>query len=302
MIDNFYNEYMYTPMPEMHSEMIPVTQGCSYNKCLYCDLNYKQKFKVFEFEDIKTYIESRRRFYQDKRVKPTKFNLLEGNPLCLDTDFLLRIMKEINKNFSCKYISMFARVKDVLNKSEKDLLRLKNEKMDRICLGLESGSDKVLAFHNKGTNLEDSLKACKKLERLGIKYSAYIMLGLGGRDLSKDHIEKTAFLLNQIHPFEIVIVTTVIFKRAGLAQKVRSKEFKRLSVRESILEERDLLEKLELETIFNASHKTNALILTGLIPDHKKKLLDKIDSHLEEYSKKDLVKLENKKWRVWDKE
>lgn len=97
-------------------------------------------------------------------------------------------------------------------------------------------------------------------------------------------------------------MTTVIFKRAGLAQKVRSKEFKRLSVRESILEERDLLEKLELETIFNASHKTNALILTGLIPNHKKKLLDKIDSHLEEYSKRDLVKLENKKWRVWDKE
>lgn len=94
------------------------------------------------------------------------------------------------------------------------------------CLGLESGSDKVLSFQNKGTNLDDSLKACKKLERLGIKYSAYIMLGLGGRDLSKDHIEKTAFLLNQIHPFEIVIVTTVIFKRAGLAQKLEVRSLK----------------------------------------------------------------------------
>lgn len=66
----------------------------------------------------------------------------------------------------------------------------------------------------------------QKLERLGIKYSAYIMLGLGGRDLSKDHIEKTAFLLNQIHPFEIVIVTTVIFKRAGLAQKLEVRSLK----------------------------------------------------------------------------
>lgn len=93
MIDKFYNEYMYTPMPEMHSEMIPVTQGCSYNKCLYCDLNYRQKFKVFDFEDIKTYIESRRRFYQDKRVKPTKFNLLEGNPFVLTQIFYLGLWR-----------------------------------------------------------------------------------------------------------------------------------------------------------------------------------------------------------------
>lgn len=56
---------------------------------------------------------------------------------------------------------MFARTRDVLSKSDDQLLLLKNEKMDRLCLGLESGSDKVLSFQNKGTNLDDSLKACK---------------------------------------------------------------------------------------------------------------------------------------------
>ena len=139
MIDGFYDRYMYTPMPEMHNEMIPVTVGCSYGKCIYCDLNVGKKFKVFDIEDVKKYIQDRKDFYEDKRFTPKKFALLEGNALCLKNDYLTEILKEIKKNFpNMKYVSCFSRSDDILRKTDEELLEIKNLGLDRICVGIES--------------------------------------------------------------------------------------------------------------------------------------------------------------------
>ena len=222
-MDKFYPIYMYTPMPEMHNVMVPVTSGCSYQKCLYCDLNFRQKFHVFKLDEIEDYLRKEKIKYDNMRRSPKKFTLLEGNPLCVKASFLENVFAMIHKYFEVEYISMFARASDVLRKTDEELLRLKAMGMDRLCLGLESGSDEVLSFHKKGHSVSDSIRACKKLERLGISYSVYIMLGLGGKELTMAHREGTAKLLNEINPFEIVFVTTVIFKRAPLKDLVRAK-------------------------------------------------------------------------------
>ena len=293
------NNYLYTPMPEMHNEMIPVTIGCSYSKCLFCDLNMGRKFYIYPLEEIKSYIKNRKEYYKDKRIVPKKFNLLEGNPLSLDTDFLEKVLETINEKFDIKYISMFARTIDIMNKSDQELLRLKDLKMDRLSIGIESGSDEVLNYHRKGIDSKGQLEALRRLESLGIDYSTYIMLGLGGKKWSLVHAEKTAEFLNKLNPFEVVLVTTVVFKGAALVEEVRNGNFQRLRVRETLTEERDLIGKLELNTILNASHKTNSLPLRGKLPEHKDLLIKKINEHLE-LSDRELLAAERKKWNIWD--
>lgn len=286
-------------MPEMHNEMIPITVGCSYNKCLFCDLNMGRKFSIYPLGEIKLYINSRSEYYKDKRIVPKRFNLLEGNPLALDTDFLEEVLLSINENFDVKYISMFGRSIDILNKTDEELLRLKNLKMDRLSIGIESGSDEVLKYHRKGIDSNGQLKALKRLESLGIDYSTYIMLGLGGKKWSKVHAEKTAEFLNKVNPFEVVIVTTVVFKGAPLVEEVRNGNFQRLKVRESLVEERKLISNLNLNTIFNATHKTNSLPLAGKLPEHKELLISKIDKQLD-LSDRELLAIERKKWDIWE--
>lgn len=300
-VDDFYPIYMYTPMSEMHNEMIPVTMGCSYQRCLYCDLNYRQKFKIFPIEEIRDYILKHKCELDKINRKPTKFTLLEGNPLCIKTDYLLEIFKILNVNFDVDYISMFARANDVLNKTDEELLKLKDMGMDRLCLGLESGSDLVLDFQKKGHSVSDSIEACHKLDRLGISYSTYFMLGLGGKEFTEDHRTKTPILINQIKPFEIIFVTTVIFKRAPLKKLVQDQSFKRLSIRESLEEEREILKNINIDTIIKASHKTNALPLLAKFPEHKDLCIEKIDKYLEN-SDKILQANERNKWKVWGKE
>ncbi len=301
-MDKFYPKYMYTPMPEMHNEMVPVTAGCSFKKCIYCDLNYKQKFHIFKLDEVENFLIERKTELQKTNRMPKKFTLLEGNPLCVSTDHLISVFKLIHKYFEVEYISMFARATDVLRKSDEELLKLKELGMDRLCLGLESGSDEVLAFHKKGHTAHDSILATRKLDRLGIKYSTYFMLGLGGRNMTMSHRRETAKLLNEIHPFEVVIVTTVIFKRAPLKDYVRNKNFIRMSVKEILEEEIYIIENLNMDTIIKATHKTNPIPLQAKFPEGKEIFLRKLRDYCDSNDEKSLVKNEMKKWKIWDKE
>lgn len=301
-MENFYPIYMYTPMPEMHNVMVPVTSGCSYQKCLYCDLNFRQKFHVFKLAEIEDYLRKEKIKYDNMRRSPKKFTLLEGNPLCVKASFLENVFAMIHKYFEVDYISMFARATDVLRKTDEELLRLKAMGMDRLCLGLESGSDEVLSFHKKGHSVSDSIRACKKLERLGISYSVYIMLGLGGKELTMAHREGTAKLLNEINPFEIVFVTTVIFKRAPLKDLVRAKEFTRLAIKDVLAEEIYILQNLENSTVIKATHKTNPLPLLAKFPEGKEDMLRKLKEYKDGNTEKELRRNEMRKWTVWDKE
>ena len=301
-MDKFYPIYMYTPMPEMHNVMVPVTSGCSYQKCLYCDLNFRQKFHIFKLAEIEDYLRKEKIKYDKMRRSPKKFTLLEGNPLCVKASFLEDVFTMIHKYFEVEYISMFARATDVLRKTDEELLRLKTMGMDRLCLGLESGSDEVLSFHKKGHSVNDSIRACKKLERLGISYSVYIMLGLGGKEMTIAHREGTAKLLNEIKPFEIVFVTTVIFKRAPLKDLVRAKEFTRLAIKDVLAEEIYILQNLENSTVIKATHKTNPLPLLAKFPEGKEDMLRKLKEYRDNNSEKELRRNEMRKWTVWDKE
>lgn len=301
-MDKFYPIYMYTPMPEMHNVMVPVTSGCSYQKCLYCDLNFRQKFHIFKLAEIEDYLRKEKIKYDKMRRGPKKFTLLEGNPLCVKTSFLENIFALIYKYFEVEYISMFARATDVLRKTDEELLRLKAMGMDRLCLGLESGSDEVLSFQKKGHSVNDSIKACKKLERLGISYSVYIMLGLGGKEMTLAHRKGTAKLLNEIKPFEIVFVTTVIFKRAPLKDLVRAKEFTRLTIKDVLAEEIYILQNLENSTVIKATHKTNPLPLLAKFPEGKEDMLRKLKEYRDGNTEKELRRNEMRKWQVWDKE
>lgn len=301
-MENFYPIYMYTPMPEMHNVMVPVTSGCSYQKCLYCDLNFRQKFHIFKLAEIEDYLRKEKIKYDNMRRRPKKFTLLEGNPLCVKASFLENVFAMIHKYFEVDYISMFARASDVLRKTDEELLRLKAMGMDRLCLGLESGSDEVLSFHKKGHSVSDSIRACKKLERLGISYSVYIMLGLGGKEMTLAHRKGTAKLLNEINPFEIVFVTTVIFKRAPLKDLVRAKEFTRLPIKDVLAEEIYILQNLENSTVIKATHKTNPLPLLAKFPEGKEDMLRKLKEYRDNNSEKELRRNEMRKWQVWDKE
>ena len=296
-----YGFYYYVPMAESFTVQVPVTVSCSYNKCLYCDLNANKKFRELSLDEIEANIKNLKALNDLRNNRNARFLLAGGNPFVLSSQKLLRIADMIRKYFSeCDYISCFARADDILRKSDDELKILKDAGYDRLCIGLESGSDKVLNFQQKGLTREDNLNAMRRLDDANIKYSGYIMLGLGGHDLSREHIEQTSSMLNSSMPFELTVVTLVLFKGARLIEKVKSHEFKRLSPYEALKEGRDLLNNLDISVVWNATHKTNLFPIKGKIPEHKDLMLKRIDEVIDSLSDADNLKqYELKRWQNW---
>lgn len=307
MLDEIYKEYgtyFYLPMTQGYSVAVPVTVGCSWDRCLYCDLNHGNKFRFLGFDAIEQKLIALKNHYAARRRPVGKIVLAGGNPFCLDAGMLIKIAVLIKEYFpQVQNISSFARADDILKKTPEELIELKKVGMGELSIGIESGNDEVLAFHHKGVTREDNHRAMSKLKECGISYSAYVMLGLGGQRLSREHALDTASLLSLADPQVITLVTLVLFKDARLVEKVRQREFIRLSLMDSIREEKILLEHLDMRnTIFNGTHKTNALLLKGKLPEQKGIMLGRVDQVLKEADQRTMTSKEILKWKNWSLE
>ena len=298
-----YGFFYYVPMAESYTVQVPVTVSCSYRRCLYCDLNQGVTFRELSLEEIGANLERLRLIHEDDARPPRRFLLAGGNPFVLSTDKLLTIAERVHAAFpSCEYIACFARADDVLRKTALELSALRQAGYDRLCIGIESGSDDVLRYQEKGMGRAENAAAMAALDTAGMRYSAYIMLGLGGQEMSAGHVSETASLLNGAHPFELTVVTLVLFKGARLAERVRAHEFKRMSSLETLKEGRKLLSCLTLSTVWNATHKTNLFPIKGKLPEHKALLLRRIDAAIDEMSHGDLKQHELRRWQNWGTE
>jgi len=127
--------------------------------------------------------------------------LQDANSLVMDPKELAKALKYIKKHFpQVKRITSYARSSTLSRKRLDDLKMLKNAGLDRLHVGLESGDDDVLRYVNKGVTAKDHIEGGKKAKEAKIELSEYIMPGLGGKKLSKQHAENTARTINDINP------------------------------------------------------------------------------------------------------
>jgi hypothetical protein len=104
--------------------------------------------------------------------------------------------------------------------SVEQLTGLKEAGLDRIHSGYESGSDKVLAFINKGFTKAQEIEAGRKVKDSGIELSIYFMPGVGGKDLSDDNAIETADVVNKVNPDFLRIRTFVSKHGTGLIDDI----------------------------------------------------------------------------------
>ncbi|NHI92506.1 MAG: radical SAM protein [Candidatus Lokiarchaeota archaeon] len=195
------------PPVEAYSILIGVTEGCWWNNCRFCGV-YKnwnvdppqdiQPYQVRPIEEVLKELEILREYYGE--FKNTIF-LGGGSTMSAPTDYLVTILNKIKELWpNMTRISSYAKNLDILRKSEEDLKRLHEAGLTICYMGLESGSRNILRMMKKGTTPENMIKAAKKLMSSGIKISVYIVLGLGGVELSEEHAIETAKVLNQMNP------------------------------------------------------------------------------------------------------
>lgn len=275
-----YEGTVIRPPSEAGSVIVQATLGCSHNSCTFCPTYIDKPFREKEldaiFEDIEVF----------KRHEPgaRRVFLADGNALVMDTTKLLKILDRLNEAFPrLQRIGIYANARDINRKPHKDLESFAKRKLGIFYMGLESGSDEVLRLVKKGATAASMVEAVRKGQEAGIKASVIALVGLGGKDLSREHAVETGKIASAMSPRFLSFLTLMIVPGTPLYDEMQSGRFQPLDAREGLDELRVMIDNLDVSgkgTIVRSNHASNYLPLGGTFPKDKDAVLAAIDACL----------------------
>ena len=322
MSELYFEQGPIRPPSEAYSLLLRVTRNCPWNRCEFCHIYKGKKFSLRTVEEVKKDIDTVQEVVSEVKalswmhgfggeITAPLVNLLlqnaphypegfrsvalwlygggktvflqDANSLVLKTDQLVEILNYLKKTFpSIERITTYARAKTVSKKTVEELRDLGRAGISRIHMGLETGYDLLLQYIQKGVTAKEHIEAGKKVKESGISLSEYVILGLGGKGMWREHAVETARVLNQINPDFIRVRTLKVLKTMPLHEKIEKGEFVLLSDDEIVVEERLFIENLEgINSTFVSDHILNLLEeVEGKFPEEKEKMLARIDRYL----------------------
>ena len=300
------------PPSEAYSLLIRVTRNCPWNFCTFCPIYKETRFSLRPVDHVKQdidmvhkYVEvlrkladasgrvSRNEMYNvlentDYRERPAlqaaihwfsggmrSIFIQDANSLIIKPADLVEILKHLMERFHwVERITSYARSHTIARIKANDLQTIRNAGLNRIHIGLESGSDQVLKMAKKGTTKDQHIKAGVKVKAAGMELSEYVMPGLGGRALSKIHATETADALNQINPDFIRLRTLAIPNNVPLYDEYASGRFQKctdLMMAEEILMFIEMLNGIT--SVVKSDHILNLFEeVEGTLPDDKERM------------------------------
>ena len=271
-----YVDPVFRPPSEAESLILPVTDGCSWNQCAFCEM-YTAPQKKFRARDAAETLETLRRCGERFGKDIRRVFLADGDALVLPTRRLLEILAAIREHLpAVRRISSYCLPRNLRRKSVAELSELAAAGLTMAYVGVESGDDEVLAKVHKGETFASTCEALGKLQQAGIRRSVMILNGLGGNGLSRQHAENSARLANATQP-EYLATLVVIFPQGEERFRAAFPEWQACDQRELFVEMEALISALELKrTVFRSDHVSNRLVLKGTLPAEKPRLLDEI--------------------------
>ena len=271
-----YVNPVFRPPSEAQSLILPVTNGCSWNKCTYCEM-YTAPQKKFAARDEQESLDTIRRCGEQFGDQVQRVFLGDGDAMVLSTRRLLTLLTAIRAHLPrVRRISSYCLPRNLRNKSVADLRELREAGLTLAYVGAESGHDEVLQKVNKGETFESTRDALDKLGAAGIARSVMLLNGLGGPLLSRQHAENSARLLNLTQP-EFAATLVVSFPQGEQRFRQGFPQWRALDPQELFVEMEQLLQALELKrTVFRSDHASNWLVLKGVLGAEKERLLQEV--------------------------
>lgn len=277
-----YIEPVFRPPSEWKSLILQVTNGCSHNRCTFCDMytQPQKKFRPKKIEDIELELQA----IAQSGAPVHRVFLADGDAMTLPFRRLQEICELINKYLpQVQRISSYCLPRNLTNKTTEQLTELKQLGLSLMYIGCESGDDEVLAKVEKGETFDSSLTALNKIKAAGMKSSVMILNGLGGPVYSKQHALNSAKLMNAAQPdYLSTLVVSFPLGEERLAAGFNG-DFRQLTQPELFKEIQCLIQHLDLEkTIFRSDHASNYLVLKGILGRDKDKLLQQVELAIEQ--------------------
>lgn len=305
------------PPSEAYSLLVRVTRNCPWNQCRFCGLYKEKKFSLRPKEHIlkdidiikkcidvlketdSSSIDNRRSLVLQLEKTLGANNdlayrcatswymsgmksifLQDANSLVMNPNELVEILNYIKANFpDVERITSYARSHTIARMKDEDLKRIADAGLNRIHIGMETASDKVLKLVKKGVDKTAHIIAGQKVKKAGIELSEYYMPGLGGNEYFRESALETADALNQINPDFIRIRTLAIPDHTLLYKDYEAGIFTRTNDIKMIQELLILFENLDgITSIVKSDHILNLIPeVEGQLPEDKEKIISALE-------------------------
>ncbi len=308
------------PPNESKSLLLRITRNCPWNQCLFCPVYKKKKFSLRKVEEVKQDIQTAKNVadeikdlswrlgYGGEVPSPVINHIFQGahysesyrsiaiwlhygtgacflqdaDNLIMKTADLVEILRFLKDRFpEIARVTTYSRSRTIVRKSIESLKAIREAGLDRIHVGLESGYDALLKFMKKGVTGRQHIDAGQKVLMAGMELSEYMMPGLGGQGMWKEHAVETAKVLNAINPHFIRIRSLRIPNRVPLAKFKHDGSFKMQTDDMLAGELKLFIENLNgITSTVTSDHIMNLLEeVTGRLPNDKQKMLHVIKKY-----------------------
>jgi radical SAM superfamily enzyme YgiQ (UPF0313 family) len=275
-----YIEPLFRPPSEARSLIFQVTNGCSWNRCTYCEMytDAQKKFRPLAETEVLAEI----RTCAQQGLEPRRVFLADGDALVLSMRRLRAILGEIKSSLpTVSRVSSYCLPANLKNKSDEDLLELAELGLKIIYVGAESGDDQVLQKIDKGETYATTAEALIRASAAGIRTSVMILNGIGGKALSRQHALASARLANDTQPDYLATLVLTFYKEREKFEAGFDNHFEELDTVGLCEEMKTLIDATELEnTIFRSDHVSNHMVLKGVLGKDKQRLLAQIDTSI----------------------
>ena len=299
-----YTGTIWRPPYEASSLLLEATAGCTHHRGKFCTLynDLPFRFRMSPLADVESDLQEAQLLSTDPialltarlqglpRPEHIRRAFLTGaNPFVLSGRRLMDIAELIQKYMpSIKTIGCFARITDVTQKSDEELASLRQAGYDGLTIGIETGDDEALDFMNKGYAAADIVEQCRRLDRAGIGYSFFYLVGISGAGRGEIGAKATAEVCNQLHPALIGVNMLTVYPDSELYQEIQRGRWKEESELEKYREVRTLLENLNIPTRFAAMGASNAFQFQGSLPEEREVLAAALDRIIETVGEEEL--------------
>jgi radical SAM superfamily enzyme YgiQ (UPF0313 family) len=307
------------PPSEAYSLLIRATRNCPWNRCQFCPVYKGSKFELRPVSEILKDIEAVnaisegikelawRTGYGD-RVRETAVTLCDqprygqcvhhvalwlatggrtaflqdSNTLIMRTPELVQVVGFLRKTFpELERVTSYARSHTAARKSLAELREAKDAGLDRVHMGLETGYDPLLTYMEKGCTARSHVEGGKKVKEAGISLCEYVMPGLGGKKMSRQHARETARVLNEIDPDYVRLRSLHVSPAMPLWTRLQEGDFE-LQTEDEVVEEIGVfIENLHVTSYLKSDHVLNLLMeIEGKMPDDREKCLNTIKGYL----------------------
>ena len=204
--DAVYRPVSILPPDQYLSVVVQATEGCSWNRCTFCDFYRDRAFRIRPKEELDRHIADVRNFIGAGLAMRRSIFLGDAHALSVPYPALEEMFAAVRKGFpeggrpgpSWRNVYAFVDAWGGRKRKEAEIAELKAMGLRRVYLGLETGHDPLLDRVNKRGNGALSVELVRRFKAAGVQVGVIVLLGLGGAAYADDHVWDTTRVLNEM--------------------------------------------------------------------------------------------------------